>query len=331
VADSSRSPLDDSDFDAEPETTAGIQPSGSKPTAVGKPILPIAGSGAVAPVPSAEEAWFRSEFADDFESTRRPDDSGAAPVSEPPRGRRDLPRLVRWAIPILAVLVVLETGWLVSRFFRTPSVTMPASPASVPGLEPAASGSGVSDRSRAGASTLPGSRDPRAATAELQPPIAAASAAATVPGVTSAPSTLPPPSSEPGRVVIALPFQVQVYEGERFVGLNDGNLPLSAGSHQLQLVNDSLEFRVTERVTISPGRTTRLAPQVPSVPVQLNAVPWAEVTIDGTSVGETPLGNVSVTIGPHMIVFRNPQFAEQTRSVVVTAQSPIRVSVDLRN
>jgi serine/threonine-protein kinase len=64
--------------------------------------------------------------------------------------------------------------------------------------------------------------------------------------------------------------------------------------------------------------------------MQLNAVPWADVTIDGTAVGETPLGNVPVSIGPHTLVFRHPQLGEQTRTVVVTTQSPPRISVDLR-
>jgi hypothetical protein len=69
---------------------------------------------------------------------------------------------------------------------------------------------------------------------------------------------------------------------------------------------------------------------VPTVRVQVNAVPWAEVTVDGASVGETPLGNVSMSIGPHMLVFRHPQFGEQTRNVVITDQAPMRISVDLR-
>jgi hypothetical protein len=148
-----------------------------------------------------------------------------------------------------------------------------------------------------------------------------------VPGVDGAVSTV---ATEPGRVLIPLPFQVQVYEGSRFIGLNDGVLPLSPGSHQLELVNDSLGFRATERVAVSSGRTTRLTATVPSVRVQLNAVPWAEVTIDGTSVGETPLGNVSIPIGPHTIVFRHPQLGEETRTVVVNAQAATRISVDLR-
>jgi hypothetical protein len=123
---------------------------------------------------------------------------------------------------------------------------------------------------------------------------------------------------------------VQVYEGTGFIGINEGSLALTPGPHVLELVNDSLGFRSSERVFISSGATTRLAASVPTVRMQLNAVPWADVTIDGASVGETPLGNVPVSIGPHTIVFRHPQLGEQSRTVVVTAQTPARISVDLR-
>ena len=127
-----------------------------------------------------------------------------------------------------------------------------------------------------------------------------------------------------------MPFQVDVYEGGRFVGVNGGDLALTGGTHQLQLVNDSLGFRTTERVNISAGKTTRLSVTVPTAMVQVNAVPWAEVTIEGNSVGDTPIGNVPLTLGPHTIVFRHPELGEETRQVVVSAESPTRVSVDLR-
>ena len=43
----------------------------------------------------------------------------------------------------------------------------------------------------------------------------------------------------------------------------------------------------------------------------LNALPWAEVWIDGESIGETPIGKVSVPIGWHEIVFRHPELGEK--------------------
>ena len=46
----------------------------------------------------------------------------------------------------------------------------------------------------------------------------------------------------------------------------------------------------------------------------LNAQPWADVWVDGERVGETPIGNVAVPIGPHEVVFRHPQLGEQVVS-----------------
>ena len=62
----------------------------------------------------------------------------------------------------------------------------------------------------------------------------------------------------------------------------------------------------------------------------LNAQQWADVWIDGERVGETPIGNVSVPIGPHEIVFRHPQLGEQVVRATVTAGEAARVSVDMR-
>jgi len=64
--------------------------------------------------------------------------------------------------------------------------------------------------------------------------------------------------------------------------------------------------------------------------VNLNAVPWAEVWIDNKRIGETPIGNVPLPIGPHEVVFRHPQFGEKRQAIEVTASAPVRVSIDMR-
>jgi hypothetical protein len=53
------------------------------------------------------------------------------------------------------------------------------------------------------------------------------------------------------------------------------------------------------------------------------------VFVDGRSVGLTPLGSVTVPIGSHEIVWRHPQLGEKRRTVVVGAQTPTRVTMDL--
>jgi len=59
-------------------------------------------------------------------------------------------------------------------------------------------------------------------------------------------------------------------------------------------------------------------------------LPWADVWIDGERVGETPIGNLSLPIGPHEIVFRHPDLGEQKYAATVSLKGPVRVSVDLR-
>ena len=50
----------------------------------------------------------------------------------------------------------------------------------------------------------------------------------------------------------------------------------------------------------------------PKALVNVNARPWADVLIDSEMVGQTPLSGISLTVGPHQVVFRNPQFGERT-------------------
>jgi serine/threonine-protein kinase len=64
--------------------------------------------------------------------------------------------------------------------------------------------------------------------------------------------------------------------------------------------------------------------------LNVNALPWAEILIDGRAFGETPLANIVLPVGTHEILFRHPQLGEQTRTVVIGPEGPTRVSVDLR-
>jgi serine/threonine-protein kinase len=62
--------------------------------------------------------------------------------------------------------------------------------------------------------------------------------------------------------------------------------------------------------------------------LSVNALPWAEVEIDGQPVGTTPLANLSLPIGSHEIVWKHPERGERRRTVAITASSPARIGVD---
>ena len=109
------------------------------------------------------------------------------------------------------------------------------------------------------------------------------------------------------------PFVIEIHEDGRLIGTTETDrLMLASGRHALEFVNSSLGYRQT-RVHAGDAGVAPLSIDLPQGTVNLNAAPWAEVWIDGRRVGETPIGNLAVPIGPHEIVFRHPEFGEKSR------------------
>ena len=81
---------------------------------------------------------------------------------------------------------------------------------------------------------------------------------------------------------------------------------------------------------IFAGRGAPVSLTIPRVTMNINALPWAEVFVDGTRIGDTPLANVTQSIGEHEIVFRHPQFGEKRQMVRLTLRDSLRISVDMR-
>jgi hypothetical protein len=132
-----------------------------------------------------------------------------------------------------------------------------------------------------------------------------------------------------GGVSFTSPVGLQVFEGGARIGDGRERLELTAGRHELELVNAELGVRIAVGVDVTSGRTSTLTPQLPSGNLSINAVPWAEVWVDGEKVGETPMGNLQVPVGSHDVLLRHPELGERHQAVVVTTK-PARLSVDLR-
>ena len=134
-----------------------------------------------------------------------------------------------------------------------------------------------------------------------------------------------------GWLAISSPIPLQVMEKGALLGTTDiPRLLLPAGAHELELVNSSLGFSLSRSVTIAGGRTASLAVTPPRGSLSVNAIPWAEVWIDGQRVGETPIGNYSIAIGQHDVLFRHPELGEQRKTVIVGAQGAARIGVDMK-
>jgi hypothetical protein len=134
-----------------------------------------------------------------------------------------------------------------------------------------------------------------------------------------------------GWVLVEAPVSMEIREGGKLIGTSDADrLMLAAGRHDLEIGNEMLGYRVTRVVQVPPGKVAPIKIDLPNGVVNLNAAPWAEVWIDGKRVGETPIGNLSVPIGPHEVVFRNPQLGEKRHAISVSLAAPVRVSIDMK-
>jgi hypothetical protein len=134
-----------------------------------------------------------------------------------------------------------------------------------------------------------------------------------------------------GGIRLSSPIELEVFEGDTRLGSSaTGIVSAPAGRRELDLVNSVLGFRLRQVVDIKAGQVVPLAVTPPNGIININAVPWAEVLIDGKVIGETPIGNLSLSLGNHEITFRHPQFAELRQTALVRSDTITRVSVNLQ-
>lgn len=134
-----------------------------------------------------------------------------------------------------------------------------------------------------------------------------------------------------GSFAVTSAIEVQLFEGNNLIGSSQATrLYLPTGSHTITAVNEALGFRRSISVDVRPNETAKASLTLPNGTLSVNAQPWAEVFVDGKSIGETPIGNYALPIGTHDVVFRHPQFGERREPVTVGLGRPARVSVDLR-
>jgi PEGA domain-containing protein len=134
-----------------------------------------------------------------------------------------------------------------------------------------------------------------------------------------------------GWISVTAPVELQLFENKKLLGTSQSDrIMVSAGRHEIELVNDTLGYQVVRTVQVPAGKLAAIALNWPNGSVSLNAQPWADVFIDDKRIGETPIGNLSLPIGAHEVIFRHPDLGEQRQAITVSLKSPVRVSVDMR-
>ncbi len=145
--------------------------------------------------------------------------------------------------------------------------------------------------------------------------------------------TLTPTQTAPvsGWIAVTAPIDMQLFENGRLLGTSESDrIMVSAGKHEIEVANQPIGYRAVRTVQVAPGKVTPIAIELPKQKIALNAVPWAEVWIDGDKIGDTPTGDHVVTVGPHEVIFRHPELGEQRHAITVTVAAPARLSVDMR-
>jgi serine/threonine-protein kinase len=141
-----------------------------------------------------------------------------------------------------------------------------------------------------------------------------------------------PTASTPavGWLKLSAPFEVDILEKNELLGTSAASkLMLASGRHEITLANRTLGYSENRRADVVAARTTTVQIEPPMALLSANAKPWADVTLDGKPIGQTPIANVEVPIGTHEAIFRHPEFGERRQTVVVTLHGPNRIGMDL--
>jgi hypothetical protein len=124
------------------------------------------------------------------------------------------------------------------------------------------------------------------------------------------------------------PFELTVYEGARLIGTAGASpVMIAPGRRNLDFVNRSLGLKLRQYVDAVAGQVVTVPLELPTGMMNLYADLTAEVLVDGTVVGQTPLASLQVPLGSHEVVFRHPKYGEVRYTVAVTLTAPVKLNV----
>ncbi|HEX3644517.1 MAG TPA: PEGA domain-containing protein [Vicinamibacterales bacterium] len=131
-----------------------------------------------------------------------------------------------------------------------------------------------------------------------------------------------------GFVTVYSPFEVTVSENGRVLRADDRHqIMLTAGAHELKLVNRALGYEVVRQVDVKPGDATTLQLTPDPSSLTVTASDAAEVWLDGTRLGDTPMSATPVPLGVHEIVVKRAAGGERRFNVTISAK-PFTLNVD---
>lgn len=130
--------------------------------------------------------------------------------------------------------------------------------------------------------------------------------------------------------IVAEPWARVFVDGEPRGETPLAQLSLPAGEHTVTLVNDHVVGVIRGRVSVVAEEATLARYSFNDVGyVRLVATPWADVSIDGRPVGQTPMARIEVPAGEHVVRFAHPQLGTTERVASVGPGETATVKVEL--
>jgi PEGA domain len=131
-----------------------------------------------------------------------------------------------------------------------------------------------------------------------------------------APPVAPPKAAvkDPGSLAVNSPIAADIYMEGKYLGATPTTLQLPPGRHTLEYRHGELRAVMTHEVK---SKETSSALVTFETTVQVNARPWAQVFVEGSTrraLGQTPLGSIRVPIGS-VLTFENPNFPPKSHRV----------------
>ena len=130
-----------------------------------------------------------------------------------------------------------------------------------------------------------------------------------------APPPVPVPATPAkGSLAVTSPTSAEIYMAGKLLGETPTTLQLNSGKQTLEYRHGNLKVTMTH--DIKPNQTTTAFVNF-EMDLQINARPWAQVFVEGTTrkaLGQTPLGSVRVPLGS-VLTFENPNFPSKTHKV----------------
>ena len=125
----------------------------------------------------------------------------------------------------------------------------------------------------------------------------------------------------PGWLHVSSPIELTVVDGRKAVQLDASNrVLLKPGPHTIRLENRALEIAETRQVTIEPGGTAKVSLDPQESTLSVVGSSGADVFVDGSKAGETPLVDFKVRLGPHDVMVVDRGGATRHASITVTAR-----------